>query len=493
MANLLTRVLGSLGLTTKGEGDYRAPPYLLPISGGWLSSDAGSYLNWWQMGFNVQNAAPSALVEACISAYAQTVAMLPGAHWRSTDDGGRERIPYARSAITRVLRKPNGYETTSDFIMNLVRSLYCNGNAYVLAIRNARFEVTEVHLMNPEVSFPRIAYDGSIFYTLAGNDVVDYMFETDQLTVPQRDVMHLRLNRGYHTLIGESPLLAAARDIAANDAMAAQQLQFYLNQARPSIVLSTDMILDGTQVQELRDRWDAQTRGAAAGGTPILTAGLKPQAVGGNVKDAEIADMFKMTRENIALAFRVPLGILGIGGANAPDVEALNRAWLASGLGFLLNHLEEAFDALFELDGYPDEYVELDTAALLRSAPKDEIEGLVRGVQGGIYSPNEARARVELPKVAYGDEPRVQQQVVPLSAAANIDKKPTGPNPTNPNPPAPDAPPAAPSADSQPAPPKEVTDIKVKVIDGERTTACSSRLLLSRAKQISDRERISSN
>lgn len=486
MANLLTRALSSLGLVAKGEGDYRAPPYLL--SGGMLSAPAGNYLNWWQLGYNLQDMSSGALVEACISAYSQTVAMLPGAHWRSTDNGGRKRIPYAQSAITRVLRKPNSYETTSDLMLNTVRSLYSNGNAYLLAIRNNRYEVMELHLMNPEVSYPRIAYDGSIFYTLAGNDVVDYMFETDQLMVPARDVLHLRLNRSTrHALIGESPILAAARDIAANDAMANQQLQFYLNQARPSIVLATDMTLDAKQVQELRDRWDQQTRGINAGGTPILTSGLKAVPVSGSVKDAELADMFKMTRENIALAFRVPLGILGIGGNSSPDIEALNRAWLASGLGFLLNHIEEALDALFELDGYPDEYVELDTAALLRSAPKDEIDTLARAVQGGIYSPNEARARVELPKVAYGDEPRVQQQVVPLSAAAKIDSatKPTGTNP-----PAPTAPPAAPPADAQPAPPKEVTDMKVKVINDERTTPCSAPSLIARAKQIGNRERI---
>jgi hypothetical protein len=61
----------------------------------------------------------------------------------------------------------------------------------------------------------------------------------------------------------------------------------------------------------------------------------------------------------------------------------------------------------------------------------DEGEALVRGVQGGIYSPNEARNLEGLNSVGYGDEPRVQQQVVPLSAAATI------PIPPAPSPPAP--------------------------------------------------------
>ena len=73
------------------------------------------------------------------------------------------------------------------------------------------------------------------------------------------------------------------------------------------------------------------------------------------------------------------------------------QAWIASGLGFCMNHVEEAFGMAFDLDGEPDEYVEFNTSALLRSAFKDRIEGLARAVQGGVMSPNEARNTEELP------------------------------------------------------------------------------------------------
>ena len=42
------------------------------------------------------------------------------------------------------------------------------------------------------------------------------------------------------------------------------------------------------------------------------------------------------------------------------------QSWIASGLGSCLNHVEEAFGQLFRLRGWPDEYLELNTAALLR-------------------------------------------------------------------------------------------------------------------------------
>jgi phage portal protein BeeE len=229
-------------------------------------------------------------------------------------------------------------------------------------------------------------------------------------------------------------------------------------------VLSTDLVLDKEQVQSLRDRWNEQAKGLRAGGTPILTAGLKVQPWAVSAKDSAIAEVMKFSDEHIALAYRIPLQILGIGtsGSGAYSTEVLMQHWIASGLGFALNHVEEAFGQLFGLRGQPDEYVEFDTAVLLRSAQKERLEALARGVQGGIYSPNEARALEGLPEVKFGGEPRVQQQVVPLSAAANIQPTPSqgGAGPLSPKPPPAPTSEAPPSAESvTPAKPGE-EDVK---------------------------------
>src|SRR5580704_1869742 len=91
------------------EGAVRPGPWPLPTTGGWLSDEAGQYWNWWQMGYSPESISRSAIVEACVSAYAQTIAMCPGDHWRATTLGGRERVD--NSAAARLLRRPNAYET----------------------------------------------------------------------------------------------------------------------------------------------------------------------------------------------------------------------------------------------------------------------------------------------------------------------------------------------------------------------------------------------
>jgi HK97 family phage portal protein len=442
---LLARALAPLIRAV--EGAFRPGPYFLPITGGWLPEGAAT--NWWQMGYNPINGTErSAIVEACVSAYAQTVAMCPGDHWRANTKGGRDRVK--NSGLARILRYPNSYQSISDFMLNLTRQLFLNGNAYALALRNSRFEVDELHLMDSRLSRPQLAETGDVFYHLGGNMIIERQLSGGALIVPQRDVLHVRLHATNRTwpwpLLGQSPLEAALADITMGDALLQQQINFYLNQARPSAVLSTDLVLDKEQVQALRDRWNEQVKGLGAGGTPILTAGLKVMPWGQAGKDAMIADIAKLSDSRIALVFRVPLQILGLGGTSYSSTELLMQSWIASGLGFALNHIEEAFGVLFQLDGQPDEYVEFSTKVLLRSALKDRIESLVRGVQGGIYAPNEARNEEELDSVKFGDEPRVQQQVVPLSAAAQI--------PATPGPPSPHAPPGSGAPALPPPPPK---------------------------------------
>lgn len=353
------------------------------------------------------------MVEACISAYSQTAAMCPGDHWRKLENGGRERI--INSPLSRIVQKPNDYQSMSDFMLNAVRSLYSTGEAFAVAIRDERFNILEMHLMQSRMCGFIVAQDGSIFYHLSGNEIVERRFGA-QMIVPARDVLHIRLHTPRHPLKGETPLMAAALDVAASSVMLQQQIAFFSNQAKPSFVLTTDEKLTADQAKDLRQRWDEQTKGEGAGGTPILSWGIKPSSIGGSAQDAQLAETMKMSDQNVALAFRVPLQILGIGGTPFASTEMLMQSWVASGLGFCLNHVEEAFGKLFGLKGMPDEYLEFDTSALMRSAFKDLIEALGKATISGIYSPDEARGRVNLPKVpgGFGAIPRVQQQVVPL-------------------------------------------------------------------------------
>lgn len=425
---LLSRLLS--GRRSAAEGKYRPGPW--PTGEGVIGASWGRHVNWWQSGYNPEPYNErSAMVEACQAAYSETLAMLPGDHWRGLDNGGRERV--TTSSLSRILRRPNDYMSASDFFLNLTRRLYQHGNAYAYAVRNNRGEITELHLMRQGQC--ALAEDGSIHYALSGNEILEQRIDLSE-PVPARDVLHVRLHTPRHPLLGESPILSAALDLGMHNVALRQQLTFFLNQARSSFVLATEKEVKDENNEALRERIMSRISGMNEGMPLILSNGLKPYPISTSAVDAQLAEMLKMSAANIALAHRIPLQVLGLGESPYSNVEILNQAWLASGLGFTLNHIETAFDNLFGLRGPPEEYTELDTRALLRSAYRERIEGLARGVISGIYSPDEARNSEDLPSVpgGVGKEPRVQQQVVPLSYGADMQPPPVNPGPSLPGP-----------------------------------------------------------
>ena len=458
VSTALSRVLAPLlRSTATEEGQPREGPWPVINPDGWLPSAWGQWVNFWQMGFDPIEVGSSPVVQACINAYSQTIAMCPGDHWKLEENGGRVRV--TTSALSRLLSRPNDYQSRSDFVLGLGRDLYGEGNTYALAIRNDRSEVTSLHPFDPKRCKPRIADDGSIFYQLAGNNVVEagmglesssFLSTNEGIIVPARNVLHIKLDaKPSEPLIGVPPSRHAEAAITAQNVIGSQLIAFFGNRSRPSGILSTDLPLDKTQVAEFRQRWNEQSQGVNSGGVPILTNGIKFYPMSTNNKDSDLAAMLKLTQDEIFMVYGVPPAILGITDKSTfASTEALMQFWLAKGLGFAINHIEVGFDHFFGLRGWPQEYVEFDTHALLRVAYKDRIEALARGTISGIFSPDEARNSEDLPKTPFGNEPRVQQQVVPLSAWASA---PAAPSPRpEPAPPAPARP-----AEEEPAEPGE--------------------------------------
>jgi hypothetical protein len=81
---------------------------------------------------------------------------------------------------------------------------------------------------------------------------------------------------------------------------------------------------------------------------------------------------------------------------------------------------------------------------LMRSSFKERVEAWTVGTKGGLFTFDEARADFSLSKVPFGDQPRVQQQDVPLSYGHDL--KPPVPKPP------------APPARTVPPPPSDNTN-----------------------------------
>ena len=406
MRNPLARFLPKTPAPTK-QLEVTEKSWPLYFGGGTIQSNWP--VNWWQAGKDPTGNNSTAIVHACVDAYAQTIATLPAYHHRYAADHTRERI--TTSAASRTVLRPNSYQTRSDIYLNAVKSLMLRGNAYIYGVRNDRNEIAAMHQLHPMNTQPYIdAETKSVFYATGDNPLVgdiDYM-------IPARDICHIRLYCPNHPLVGVSPITNAAATIAANSAITNQQALFFANMSRPSGVLSTDQKLTKDQMLQLRAAWEEQSKGINTGGIPVLGGGMKWSQMAISSQDAQLVEAFKMTVEDVARAFRVPLPLVGDQSQSTyNNVEQLIAHWLSGGLGFVLDHVENNLDRFFNLP--ITEKIEFDADMLLRTDFQARVESYSKSITSGLMAPNEARARFAgLPSVPHGDKPIVQQQMVPL-------------------------------------------------------------------------------
>jgi HK97 family phage portal protein len=395
----------------------------VPTDQGWM--DTNWDWGWWQQDLKpLSLSGVNETVEACVSALSQTVAMLDIYHLEDQRNG--EAVRQYGSVVERTMLNPNRHTSRNTFINNLIRCLYFHGNGYAYAERNGNGSVAEMYLLDPRNVNPvQDPESGDVYYWASPKPPGKFNPDTDNVYL-ERDILHIKINLDSNNpLKGVSPLTAAANSIAASNAITGHQARFFNNMARPSGVLTTDAQLNREQMLQLRDAVAKQTQGNDSGKVPILGNGLKWESMSLTSQDAQMVEALGMTIGSISRVFRVPLAMINsMENATFNNAEQMMRWFESSGLGYLVDNIELELTKLF---GLPfNQRVDFDIKKLLRADWSTQISTLGEGVLKGIYSPNEARAILRMGPVKDGDEPRVQQQVVPLSA---WDETTTVPNP----------------------------------------------------------------
>lgn len=443
---LLARIKGLLGV----EGSWRGPFSGMSPLGGWFQ--LGPLEDGFQRDLVVDSytARHVPAVYACVMAIARAMSQCYPKHVRV--EGGRI-TEVTNSAAYRVLLNPNNYQSSPDFILNLVATALFDGEAFCIVTRNARFEVDSIHLLPRGTCSPLVDDETrEIFYAVGQSPLAPG--GTDFIA-PARDILHLRFHTPRHPLIGESPIKSAALAIGINVALSKTQTAFYANMNRPSGIMSTDAVLNREQLTSLRVAFEEQSKGMSAGKIPVLAGGLKFQPLSINSQDAQLVEAQRMSLEDICRVFGVPPPLVGeLSHATLNNAETLVQHFLSMSLGSYLEHTERAFDRLFGLSGGA-EYVELDTAALLRTDFAGRIDGLTKAVQGGVYSPNEARAKEGLGPIEGGDTAFMQRQNTPINLLAELAAADAAPPP---------APPPAPAPQEQPDLPNKSVECNPNLI-----------------------------
>lgn len=370
--------------------------------------------NGWERGLTGTATGSNGIVYALVQCYVMALGASGMDYRRQTGKGGWETV--TNDWVARLLRNPNQAQTSVEFITVMVSSLFYNGNFYAAAQRNNRNEIIALWPLSSDKARAAISLeDGSVYYDVSS----DYKFiQGSDLSAlaPAREVLHIKLPSHDSILTGESPVSHAAMTAALNSVLTGNATTFNANSSQGSGILSTDQVLTGTQMQELRAKFDELTTGVNRGKVPILGGGMKFSAMSISAQDAQFIETYNMTVLDLCRIFRVPPQLLGLeSNGAASSVEVLINQWRASGLLYFAELIEACFERLFGLDA--KEEIRFDLANISRADSATEMSVLTMGVQNSVFTPNEARNKVGLDSVEYGDDCRTQAQNVRLQDA----------------------------------------------------------------------------
>jgi hypothetical protein len=129
--------------------------------------------------------------------------------------------------------------------------------------------------------------------------------------------------------------------------------------------------------------------------------------------DSQLIEQLKWTAEVVASVFGVPAHMLGIGSPPTyNNIEALTGQYYSQCLQIHVENLEKALDEGLNLP--PNYGTEFDLDGLIRMDTETKMKVASEGVRSAIFSPNEARWKFDMPAVAGGETPYLQQQLWPI-------------------------------------------------------------------------------
>lgn len=323
------------------------------------------------------------------------------------------------TAKGRVLRRPNSFQTSFQFLMWWVISLLIDGNTYCFISRDITTgNVRKLIVLNPNIVTPLISDSGDVFYRIDGTYKLAGLMQVN-LVVPASEMIHQTYLTLNHPLIGNSPL-----QVAGNAASTGTNLTKFLkrfNPNRPAGVLEAPEGISTAQANAIRATWKEFMKPENEDAIPVLEKGLEFKAITMEAVKAQILEAVDWSTKDVATAFGVPLWKLN---AAALPAGSAAEAWenlyykdtvqpiiedmellLGEALGFNTNRTRVQFDAM----------------KILRMNNSARIRFWKDGISAGAFKPNEARADFGLLPVDGGDTPYLQQQNFSLAALAKRD------------------------------------------------------------------------
>ena len=281
-------------------------------------------------------------------------------------------------------KRPNKWQTPSQFKSYIEVSRLLWGNAYIEIIFDRSGNIVALEPLNPgEVAIIEKT-DGSYLYQFTKNGVFKTLSEEEIIHIPYISI---------DGKIGKSPLSVARENAGNLQAINKFEGGFYKNGTMTAGVLETPSMLNTEAKNKIKAEWASLYGGSHnAGSIAVLDAGFNYKPITIPLKDIEFIASRKMNKAEIATIFDVPLYMLNdLDNAKFNNVEQQNLRYLNDVLQPAITAIEEELNyKLFTLAEGKKYYLKFNLNSMLRADSKTRAEYYKEMIGTGIMTINDA-------------------------------------------------------------------------------------------------------
>jgi len=339
--------------------------------------------------------------------------------------------------LRRVLLKPNTWQTHCELFGMLEAHRLLRGNGYAWINRVTASspdgvegdQVAELIPMHPD----QVEVVDNPTTDDFGGPTAYKLHKRNGQTVPlaQREVFHPK-NWSTNGRTGRSFITDMREVIGGALATQDHANALWSNDATPSVTLTHPKTLSDKAKKGLEESWEkTYGRGKDKKRVAVLEEGVELKQISLSPEDGQFLETQQDLRSQIAAALMVPPHMMGLADKSTSwgtGIAEQNIALLTLTLGPDLRNWQERI--AFDLITRPDKYqAKFNIRAFLMGSFQQQIETLVKGIQGGIYSVNDALGWLDMNPIEGGDvhlAPANFTLLDLLGAMGNQPSKPSG-------------------------------------------------------------------
>lgn len=340
---------------------------------------------------------------ACLKILSEAVGKLPLKLLQKTKKNGV--IEAVKHPLYNLLRnRPNKHMTATIFKSTVEQLRDHYGNAYVYISGYGK----EMQLIPLDSSQVTIYYDDGELLSKIPDVWYVYSIGSKYYKFSSEEILHFKTSSTFDGIKGLSVREMLSSTIKGNQKAQKMQNSLYDSGFTAKAVVQYTGNLKDESVKNFLRNIENYAKGNVEAGKGLVPIPLGTQLTPLTTKlgDNEFLELKKYSALQIAAAFGIkPVQINDYSKSSYASSENQNLAFLVDTLMFILNQYEEElnFKLLSDLEIKQGYYFKFNTGALLRADLKTQVESLTKGIANFLYTPNEARAFLDLEAMQGGD------------------------------------------------------------------------------------------